>query len=49
VAGDVADAGYRAAMDYHVADMEKAIRQLGLGAPREGLDQRQFLLQVDDN
>jgi len=32
--GDVAQAGYRAAMDYHVADMEKAIRQLGLGAPR---------------
>ncbi len=32
--GDLADAGYRAAMDYHVADMEKAIRQLGVGAPR---------------
>jgi AraC-like DNA-binding protein len=33
-AGDLGDAGYRAAMDYHVADMEKAIRQLGVGSPR---------------
>lgn len=32
--GDLGNAGYRAAMDYHVADMEKAIRQLGVGAPR---------------
>jgi len=32
--GDLRDTGYRAAMDYHVADMEKAIRQLGVGSPR---------------
>lgn len=32
--GDLEHAGYRAAMDYHVADMAKAIRQLGVGAPR---------------
>jgi len=33
-AGDLKHAGYQAAMDYHVADMEKAIRQLGVGSPR---------------
>jgi AraC-like DNA-binding protein len=27
--GDLSDVGYRAAMDYHVANMEQAIRQLG--------------------
>lgn len=32
--GDPIDSGYRAAMDYAVADMEKAIRRLGRGGPR---------------
>ncbi len=32
--GDVRDAGYRAAMDFAVADMEKAIRRLGKTQPR---------------
>lgn len=32
--GDVRDAGYRAAMDFAVADMEKAIRRLGKTGPR---------------
>jgi len=32
--GDVEDPGYRAAMDYHVANMEQAIRQLGVSPPR---------------
>lgn len=31
--GDVRDVGYRAAMDYAVADMEKAIRRLGRDSP----------------
>ncbi len=32
--GDPVDTGFRAAMDYAVADMEKAIRRLGRGNPR---------------
>lgn len=32
--GDVNDAGYRAAMDYSVADMASAIRRLGRSEPR---------------
>ena len=32
--GDLGDAGYRAAMDYHLANMEQAIRQLGASPPR---------------
>ncbi|HEY0466629.1 MAG TPA: AraC family transcriptional regulator, partial [Polyangiaceae bacterium] len=32
--GQVDDIGYRAAMDYHVANMEQAIRQLGVAPPR---------------
>ncbi|MET0595822.1 MAG: AraC family transcriptional regulator [Polyangiaceae bacterium] len=32
--GDPRDSGFRAAMDYAVADMEKAIRRLGRGGPR---------------
>jgi len=32
--GDLGDAGYRAAMDYHVANMEQAIHQLGQAPPR---------------
>lgn len=32
--GDLDDAGYRAAMDYHVANMEQAIRQLAVSPPR---------------
>lgn len=32
--GDVRDVGYRAAMDYAVADMAKAIRRLGRSGPR---------------
>lgn len=32
--GELTDAGYRAAMDYHVANMEQAIRQLGVSPPR---------------
>ncbi|MBL8787823.1 MAG: AraC family transcriptional regulator ligand-binding domain-containing protein [Deltaproteobacteria bacterium] len=32
--GDLDDPGYRAAMDYHVANMELAIRQLGKSPPR---------------
>ncbi len=32
--GDLADPGYRAAMDFHVADMENAVRRLARGAPR---------------
>jgi len=33
-AGDLDDVGYRAAMDYHVANMEQAIRQLGRSPTR---------------
>jgi len=32
--GDIGDAGYRAAMDYAVADMANAIRRLGKSCPR---------------
>jgi len=32
--GDIDDVGYRAAMDYHVANMEQAIQQLGVSPPR---------------
>ena len=32
--GDLGDIGYRAAMDYAVADMENAVRRLGTGNPR---------------
>jgi AraC-like DNA-binding protein len=32
--GELDDIGYRAAMDYHMANMEQAIRQLGLSPPR---------------
>jgi AraC-like DNA-binding protein len=32
--GDLDDSGYRAAMDYHLANMEQAIRQLGKSPPR---------------
>ncbi len=32
--GDLDDPGYRGAMDYHVANMEQAIRQLGRSPPR---------------
>jgi AraC-like DNA-binding protein len=32
--GDLDDPGYRAAMDYHMANMEQAIRQLGNVPPR---------------
>lgn len=32
--GDLDDPGYRAAMDYHIANMELAIRQLGRSPPR---------------
>ena len=31
--GDLGDTGYRAAMDYHVADMANATRRLGRGSP----------------
>jgi AraC-like DNA-binding protein len=37
--GDLDDTGYRAAMDYHVANMEQAIRQLG-AAPTRPLEVR---------
>lgn len=32
--GDIGDSGYRAAMDYAVADMAHAVRRLGRGNPR---------------
>jgi AraC-like DNA-binding protein len=32
--GKLDDIGYRAAMDYHMANMEQAIRQLGISPPR---------------
>src|SRR5262249_35810816 len=32
--GELGDAGYRAAMDYAVADMDNAIRRLGRDGPR---------------
>jgi AraC-like DNA-binding protein len=32
--GDLDDVGYRAAMDYHLANMEQAIRQLGISPRR---------------
>lgn len=32
--GELADVGYRAAMDYHMANMEQAIRQLSNPSPR---------------
>lgn len=38
-AGDLDDVGYRAAMDYHVANMEQAIRQLGI-SPRRPVEVR---------
>ena len=37
--GDLDDVGYRAAMDYHLANMEQAIRQLGL-SPRRPVEVR---------